>query len=141
MSDEKSCGIIVYNPSTGKILIIRSKAEQLWGIPKGHVEVNETEEETASRELYEETGVKAKIISGFRETLTYRLHSGKSKTVVYFIAIPLNYDVKYILPEVDMHEWASFDGAIQKISFKDMHGVLRKAESFIIDNKSLFTSQ
>ena len=43
-----------------------------WGFVKGHVEDNETEKETALRELKEETGLsKVEFIEGFKEKTHY----------------------------------------------------------------------
>ena len=60
---EKSCGAIVYTKDHGDILyvIIRSKGG-IYGFPKGHMEGNETEAETAFREIFEETGLTVKLI-------------------------------------------------------------------------------
>ena len=43
-----------------------------WGFAKGHIEGNETEEETTVREVEEETGIKdLKIIPGFKKMEKY----------------------------------------------------------------------
>ena len=55
MLEEKSCGAIVYN-NEGKVLIVQHNAGH-WDFPKGHVENNETEVETAVREVKEETNI------------------------------------------------------------------------------------
>ena len=39
--------------------------------PKGHVEKKETEEETALREIKEETGLKVALDTAFRKMVTY----------------------------------------------------------------------
>jgi len=52
--DEKSCGCIIIN--NGKVLLVK-QTKGHWGFPKGHVEANETEEETAIREVKEELGI------------------------------------------------------------------------------------
>lgn len=49
----------------GKVLIGRRKgshAEGQWGFPGGHLELNESFEECAKREVFEETGVKIKNV-------------------------------------------------------------------------------
>ena len=59
MTYEKSCGGIVYRKFHGntEILLIKHIKSGYWSFPKGHVENSETEEETAKREIKEETGI------------------------------------------------------------------------------------
>ena len=85
MLHEKSCGAVLFTTEKGikKFLLVESN---YFGFPKGHVEENETEQETALREIKEETGVDATIIPGFRETVNYKLPNGNVKEVVFFIA-------------------------------------------------------
>ena len=87
MSMEKSCGAIVYRESDIEIefLAIKSKSNGDWGFPKGHMENGETEEQTAKREVFEETGLKVTLVDEFRTTAKYTMPNGISKEVVYFI--------------------------------------------------------
>lgn len=39
------------------------------GLPKGHIELGETEEQAALREIKEETGITANILDGFLKKL------------------------------------------------------------------------
>ena len=61
---ENSCGAIVFNENTEKILLVKMHNGN-WGFPKGHIEKDETKEETAIREVLEETNVRIKIIPKF----------------------------------------------------------------------------
>ena len=54
----KKCGIIYFDTTDKKYLLVYGKKSGKWGFPKGHQENNETVEDTAIRELYEETGIK-----------------------------------------------------------------------------------
>ena len=58
MNYEKSCGAVVFTIQNHKIMyvIVQSK-EGYYGFPKGHMEYEETEIETALREVFEETGL------------------------------------------------------------------------------------
>lgn len=87
---ERSCGAVVFTrdgDGTIRYVIIRSH-EGLYGFPKGHCEGNETEEETALREIREETGLRPCLLPGFRWVDSYPLHGkpGVTKQVVYFVA-------------------------------------------------------
>lgn len=57
----KKCGIIVINMNDFEILLVRGKKSKKWGFPKGHMEFGETEQETAKRELFEETGIELNV--------------------------------------------------------------------------------
>ena len=85
---EKSCGTVPYTYKDGTIhyLLISSKDDKNRGFPKGHVEGNESETETALRETFEETSLSVKIKEGFRYETTYKMGNGNYKTVAYFLA-------------------------------------------------------
>jgi len=54
--------VFVINPENKKILLVHHKKFHRWVQPGGHIENEETPEETALREVYEETGVKVKLL-------------------------------------------------------------------------------
>lgn len=83
MIKEKSCGCIVIN--NGEVLLVKHNDGHI-AFPKGHIENGETEEQCALRETYEETGLKVKIIKGYRYTQTYFVKQDVLKEVVYFLA-------------------------------------------------------
>lgn len=89
MNWEKSCGAIVFTRVNGqpKYVIVREQAGA-YSFPKGHVEGDETEMQTARREIFEETGLCPAFLEGFRETDEYDLKEkpGTRKQVVYFLA-------------------------------------------------------
>lgn len=68
MRKEKSCGCIVIDDD--KVLLVKQNDGHT-AFPKGHIEKGETEEECAIRETFEETGLKVKILNGYRYTQTY----------------------------------------------------------------------
>lgn len=52
----------IIDPYTKKILLVKHKKNRKWTQPGGHMEENETPEETALREAYEETGLHVRLI-------------------------------------------------------------------------------
>lgn len=54
--------VFVVDPETKKLLLVFHKKFHKWVQPGGHIENNETPEETAMREVYEETGLKIKLL-------------------------------------------------------------------------------
>lgn len=52
----------IIDPYTKKILLIKHKKNRKWTQPGGHIESNETPEEAALREAYEETGLHIRLL-------------------------------------------------------------------------------
>ncbi len=52
----------VINPENKKILLIKHRKNHCWTQPGGHIEDDETPEECALREVYEETGLKITLL-------------------------------------------------------------------------------
>ena len=72
MKYEKSCGAIVYKKESNEIYILLVQMNRgHWSFPKGHMNLDETEEQTSMREIKEETNLKIEIAEGFRQTVTY----------------------------------------------------------------------
>ena len=67
-----------------KVLIIKHKYGHI-SFPKGHVEGNETEEETAIREVKEETGIDIEITSNKKYYVQYENDNNSIEKVTYFI--------------------------------------------------------
>ena len=86
-SYEKSCGAVVCRREGDNIFILTEYMKKgHTSIPKGHIEPGETEEETALREIFEETGLSAQLDTGFRTVVNYSPRQGVSKDVVFFVA-------------------------------------------------------
>ena len=89
MNWEYSCGAVVFTRRAGQILyVIVQEQGGAYSFPKGHMEGDETETETARREIFEETGLRPEFISGFYEQDEYSLREkpGTKKRVTYFLA-------------------------------------------------------
>ncbi len=54
--------VFVINPINKKVLLVKHKKFNKWVQPGGHIEDNEVPEEAAIREVYEETGLKIKLL-------------------------------------------------------------------------------
>jgi len=52
----------VINPLNKKILLVKHHLFDRWVQPGGHIEDDETPEEAATREVFEETGIRTKLI-------------------------------------------------------------------------------
>ena len=134
MIREKSCGAVVYkNESTVKFLVEYMKQGHI-SLPKGHVENNETEVETAFREIKEETSLDVNIDTNFREVISYSPKDGVIKDVVFFIA-----KVKSFNEPKDNHDdevkelkFLSFEEAYSLLTYHDDKKVLKKAYEYLM---------
>ena len=115
MKKEKSCGCIIIDDERRVLLIRHTKGH--WGFPKGHVEMDEAEEQTAIREVKEETNIDVKIEGEKRYSEEYLTDSGIQKEVVYFIATKIGGDIKRQESEVSEIEWMDFDDALDTITY------------------------
>lgn len=132
MKFEKSCGAIIIKRNSDKIetLLIQMLGGH-WSYPKGHVEDNETEVETALREIKEETNLDVIIDTRFREITTYSPKPGVIKDVIYFLAFAKTLDVKVQEEEVANYEWVDINDATKLITFEEDRKIFRKAIRFI----------
>ena len=82
----KSCGVLPWRENQGRreYLLVFESFSKCWSLPKGHMEAGETEEETALRELQEETGLTATLDLTRRATLEYPISPMGRKQVVFF---------------------------------------------------------
>lgn len=132
MKFEKSCGAVIVRKNNDKfetLLIKMLKGH--WSFPKGHVEGNETEVETALREIKEETNLDVGIDTRFREITSYSPYPGVIKDVIFFIAIPKNQDVKLQETEVENAIWVDLHEAIDMVTYDNDKQVLKKAIIYI----------
>lgn len=135
MKYEKSCGCILFKEIREEyfVLLVHHNLGH-WGIPKGHVENGETEEETAVREVYEETGVRTAVVPGFREMITYSPKSNVVKDVIFFIGEIKGGSVTPQLSEVDEVAWINTDESLRLITRKNERNLLEHAIKYYKTN-------
>ena len=132
MIKEKSCGGIIYKKEENKLLfliVVHNKGHA--SFPKGHVEEGETEEETAIREIKEETNIDVKIDFGFRTVSTYSPKPGVMKDVVFFVGKALSFDP--IPQETEIKEilFLDYNDAYNKLSYEKDKKILKEANLYI----------
>ncbi|MDA1060638.1 MAG: bis(5'-nucleosyl)-tetraphosphatase [bacterium] len=133
--DEKSCGLVLFRDDDGKrFFLLLHYPGGHWDFPKGHVEKDEEEKETASRELLEETGISDPVyVEGFREEVSYRYWKKvrrSNKQVVFFLAKTEMKDIK-ISHEHHDFIWLPYEEAMEKLTFENAKNLLRKSKKFL----------
>ena len=132
MIQEKSCGAVIYTESSGRRLyLIELMQKGHCSICKGHMEEDESEHQTAEREIFEETGLSVEFVNGFREIIEYSPYEGCMKTVVFFLAHTDSMDVTVQEEEVREIRWLSIEDAVETLSFESDREVLKKAEDYL----------
>lgn len=121
---EKSCGCIIIE--NNRVLLIYEKTAQYWGFPKGHMEGNENELETAKREVKEEVGLDVDIDKSKRYEMNYITDKGIDKTTVLYIATPKSNKIVEQESEIEKAEWYDFDKAIDILTFDNLKDVFKK---------------
>ncbi len=138
MTLEFSAGGIVYKKEKGKayILVSQHSGHHGWVFPKGrigdHVE-NENKEETALREVKEETGVEGKILKPLKPITYFYKWEGKSikKTVYYFLMEYLSGDITNHDWEMENVEWLSIDEVEKRLSYPSDRKVWQEAVNLV----------
>ncbi len=143
---EKSCGAVIYkvnkNDKSLSFLVLHMNLGH-YSLCKGHVEKKDkNEEDTARREIKEETSLDVNIDTNFREVITYSPKEGTIKDVIFFVAE----DISNIDPkdkhddEVNKIYYLPFNEAYNLLTYHSDKEVLKNAYEYIIsklkqDNK------
>ena len=130
---ERSCGAVVFTREGGEIrYVVVTEKGGAHSFPKGHMEGGETEEETAAREVFEETGLRPRFIPGFRQKDEYPLPAqpGVRKRVVYFLAEYRNQALTPRPGEIREVRVLPFKEALSCFEHESTRRVLRAARAF-----------
>jgi len=138
---EKSAGAAVFRIEQDKLMYLllhypssAKTKKSYWDLPKGHIEGKETEQETAQREVEEETGIADVVFfPGFQVRIHYFFQSkGKkiSKTVVFFLAETKEKRVR-ISHEHLAFQWLPYKEALKELKYENAKRVIRAAQEFL----------
>lgn len=129
MKHEKSCGAIVYykGENNTELLLIKNRYGGHWSFPKGHVEGDETEIETALREVKEETGLDIELQEHFRQTVEYSPKPNVRKQVVYFLGESHTREYKRQDEEISRIIWTDIHKAYHMVTFKNDRDLIAMA--------------
>lgn len=118
-----------------EVALVSVKDRGIWCLPKGIVEEGEETEETALREVNEETGLSGEIL-GKVATISYWYYTDKKtvrvqKTVHYSLMRYVSGRTEDHDAEVDDARWFPLDGALEVLAYKGERAVLLKARKMI----------
>jgi 8-oxo-dGTP pyrophosphatase MutT (NUDIX family) len=129
--NEHSSGGAVISFRDGRpfVAMIATRNRTRWGLPKGAVAKGETSEQAALREVQEETGILADIVTSL-DSIEYFFRAGDTlvrKTVDFYLMQYVGGKLTPQLTEVDDVEWVELSEAILRASFESEKKLLSAA--------------
>jgi ADP-ribose pyrophosphatase YjhB (NUDIX family) len=118
----------------GKFLLVQEAQEKCygkWNLPAGHLDNDETIQDGAIREIFEETGCRVEL-TGILEIANKKLKEDLFVSIIFSTKI-INEDIKYDKDEILDVKWFTYDEII------NMKEELR-AEDFIINAIDAFVN-
>lgn len=142
MPDERSAGAVVYrlDDDERRYLLLKYRSGH-WGFVKGHIEEDESIEETVRREAQEETGITDLVFhEDFEDHVVYHFQRGGStvrKRVDFLLAETDTEEIELGSPQEHVDQaWTSYEEAQERLTFDDMQSLLRKAHEHVERNHS-----
>jgi 8-oxo-dGTP pyrophosphatase MutT (NUDIX family) len=126
-------GIVIRQGSNGPQLVLgkrrRERRAATWSLPKGTVEAGEELDQTAVREVAEETGLEVRILEPLGSIEYFFSQSGGRihKTVHYFLMESTGGDVSQHDHEFDDVRWFDLPAARELLSFPTEREVVDRA--------------
>jgi len=144
---EFSAGAVIFRREDEKIFYLLLHYHfkgDYWDFPRGNIEKGETADQTAAREIKEETGIDSdknefKIINGFLEKSKWFYQwNGKKimKQAKYFLAETKKEDVKISEEHLEF-KWLEFDDALKQLTYNNSKRVLKAAHKFLQRHSSI----
>jgi 8-oxo-dGTP pyrophosphatase MutT (NUDIX family) len=130
----RAAGGIVYRRAPDgepKVLLVHRPRYDDWSLPKGKADPGERDEDTALREVEDETGLRCLLGDRAGET-RYRDSKGRNKIVQYWLMEPESMvdaiDRNAFVPnaEVDEVRWCTVTEAIQRLSYAHDRELLQR---------------
>ena len=112
----------------GEVLLVHRPKYDDWTFPKGKPHGDETDEETAHREVEEETGYRVELGAELPGT-RYEGHEGREKVVRYWLMRPVGGSSFEPGDEVDEIRWVPWDEAARLLTWERDLAVLEAART------------
>jgi 8-oxo-dGTP pyrophosphatase MutT (NUDIX family) len=136
-------GIVVRHEAGTPLLVVGSRRRErdgrTWTLPKGTPNAGESREQTALREVQEETGLAVRITRPLESIEYWFVQSGRRihKTVHYFLMEPVGGDLAEHDHEFDEVRWISFDSAATMLTFETERALVARAAEVLAEPAGL----
>jgi 8-oxo-dGTP pyrophosphatase MutT (NUDIX family) len=134
--NEVSAGGVVYRLGKNgyEILICKDAGYHRWVLPKGLVNKGEAHEQTALREVQEETGVTARLVAELGEPEKY-VYTARGvrvfKSVHYFLLEYESGSEAQHDHEMEAVQWVTFDEALSMLAYQGAKNVVLSAKAWL----------
>ncbi|WP_131768948.1 NUDIX hydrolase [Candidatus Protofrankia californiensis] len=140
-TEETSAGGLVlddHSEMANAALIARRdrNGDLLWSLPKGHVEAGETAEQTAVREVAEETGVTGRVL-GRLGMIDFWFVTGRTrvhKTVHHYLLLRTTGELSDVDVEVTEVAWVPLVDVPQLLAYDDERSLLHRVPAILTDS-------
>ncbi len=129
-----SYGAVVLEKTDTNCMVLLVTGFNGLSFPKGHIENDETHEQTAIREVYEETGIRITLDTAFSRTVESP-RSRDRRTVTFYLGTSLEGLKPPRAAEVHEALWLPFDEALDNIHYAPDRDILLQAKAYV-DAKS-----
>ncbi len=132
MKEIVACGCIPFRRSRTReieaLMILRTTG--FWEFPKGKKDPGETDEETALRELREETGLSGELLPEDPLTMTYMFeHHGvlyQKRVILFFCRVSDGSEPTCDRREVSDAAWLSLESLVDRATYPEMKALARQ---------------
>ncbi len=122
-------------PAAALIGRIDRKGRLLWSLPKGHIELGESPEDTAVREVAEETGIIGEILAPLGVIDFWFVADGRRihKTVHHFLLLAVGGALSDEDIEVNEVAWVPLEELSAKLAYADERALAERAPRLLAD--------
>ena len=135
MPSEFSAGGVVMNAANEIVVIVPTRraadGSKVLALPKGHPDGKESSLEAALREVREEAGVEAELVSSLGEVKYWYQRGGRriAKVVEFFLLRYVSGDLGDHDHEVEVARWIPAAEAAEKLTYAGERDMVRRALS------------
>jgi 8-oxo-dGTP pyrophosphatase MutT (NUDIX family) len=131
--DFSAGGVVVDGERMVAIVPVKRAADgsRVLGLPKGHPDGDETAVEAATREVTEETGVTARLLSELGDVEYHYERKGRRvhKVVRFFLFEYERGDLADHDHEIEQAEWITLEDGVRRLTYEGEREMVRRALS------------